>query len=255
MDKKNANIYWGEISLYKSILAAMVLSALVLLVDQKDIPSQLVNKYGMKEIMICVFFCTVIIILVFVRRHISDLIKMPCGNAGDEVIIFNIISCILIGICEEILGMFVFYKMMMLLTITIISILIIIARYCFCRLRKNKAQNVSNSIVDLGRLVSGEITECNLPLVFSEETPDYDLLGREGLVNVVYNSIKACNPNHVYVIGLKGAWGSGKTTILNIVKKKIRENRNDVIIISNSLDMSLMYNSVRKQGYEIWNLA
>ena len=83
----------------------------------------------------------------------------------------------------------------------------------------------------MGQLVSGEVTEYKLPLIFSEEASEYDLLGRKGLVNVVYNSIKVCNPNHVHVIGVKGAWGSGKTTILNIVKKKIRENRKDVIVI------------------------
>lgn len=231
MKIKKENVYWGEIPFYMSIIAAIVFSVMVLLADRKDVPSQLICKYGIKEIMIGVFFCIVIAIICFGRRHISDLLKMPCGNTGDATFVFNIIACILIGICEEILGIFALYKLIILLSITISSIFIIIARCSFCRIRKIKANNVSNSVVDLGQLVSGEVTEYKLPLIFSEEASEYDLLGREGLVNVVYNSIKVCNPNHVYVIGLKGAWGSGKTTILNIVKKKIRENRNDVIVI------------------------
>ena len=39
-------------------------------------------------------------------------------------------------------------------------------------------------------------------------------------------------PNSAFVIGLEGEWGSGKTTIINNVKKKLRDNEN-VIIIEN----------------------
>ena len=69
------------------------------------------------------------------------------------------------------------------------------------------------------------------PILFSESTPDKDLLGRQGLVNMICNSVNACNAEHAYVIGIKGAWGSGKTTILNIAKKELREKKEKIIII------------------------
>ena len=231
MKTKNENIYWGEISFYKSILAAIIFSQMVLIIDQKNIPSQFICKYGMEEIIIWVFFGVLIISMCFGRRHISDLLKMPCGNAGDETFVFSVISCIFIGIWERIFELLVCYKLITLIAILAISIVIIIARYFFCRIRNSKVKKISSSTIDLGQLVSGEITEIKLPLIFSEEASEYDLLGREGLVNVVYNSITGCNPNHVYTIGIKGAWGSGKTTILNIVKKRIQENKSEVIVI------------------------
>ena len=89
---KNENIYWGEISFYKSILAAIIFSQMVLIIDQKNIPSQFICKYGMEEIIIWVFFGVLIISMCFGRRHISDLLKMPCGNAGDETFVFSVIS-------------------------------------------------------------------------------------------------------------------------------------------------------------------
>lgn len=231
MKKENQSVYWGEFSFYKSTIEALVFSAIVLVIDRNNMLSQLISNYGIREVIIGVCFCVLTAILCFGRRHIADLSKMPCGNAGDEFFFSNIISCLLIGICEEILGMLVCYKLIILLAIVIISMVVVIARYCFCRIRKSREKNISNRVVDLEQLISGEIKEYNLPLIFSEEASEYDLLGREGLVNVIYNSINICNPNHVYVIGLKGAWGSGKTTVLNIVKKKISENRNDVIVI------------------------
>ena len=169
MKIKKENIYWGEIPFYMSIIAAMVFCVMVLLADRNDIPSRLICKYGIKETMIGVFFCIVIAIICFGRRNISDLLKMPCGNTGDATFVFNIIACILIGICEEILGIFALYKLIILLSITSSSIFIIIARCSFCRIRKIKANNVSDSVVDLGQLVSGEVTEYKLPLIFSEE--------------------------------------------------------------------------------------
>lgn len=228
---KDENIYWGEISVYKSILAAIIISALTIIIDQKNIPSEFICKYGMEETIIGIIFVALIISICFGRRHISDLLKMPCGNAGDEAFIICIISCICIGFCEEILELLVCYKLIVLIAILSISIVIIISRYCFCRIRKSRVKNVTNSTIDLGQLVSGEITEVKLPIILSEEASEYDLLGREGLVNVVYNSITGCNPNRVYTIGIKGAWGSGKTTILNIVKKRIQENKSKVIVI------------------------
>lgn len=231
MKSNKKSIYWGEISFYKSIIAAIVFSSMVLIVDQKNIPTQYMRKYGMTEILIGVILVAIIIALCFGRRHISDLLRMPCGNEGDGIIVFCVISCIIIGICEGVLGVVACYKLVVLVVILVFSIVIIISRFCFCRARQTKVKKVSNSTVDLGQLISGETTEFKLPIIFTEEASEYDLLGREGLVNVVYNSIKGCNPDHVYVIGLKGAWGSGKTTILNIVKKKIKDNRNNVIVI------------------------
>lgn len=140
---------------------------------------------------------------------------------------------IFIGIYEGIMELLVFYKLIILLAVLVFSIVVIILRYCFCGIRQSKVKRISDSIVDLEQLIAGGITEITLPIIFSEEASGYDLLGREGLVNVVYNSIKGYNPNHVHVIGLKGSWGSGKTTILNIVKNKIKENKDDVIVIDN----------------------
>lgn len=58
----------------------------------------------------------------------------------------------------------------------------------FCRIRKIKANNVSDSVVDLGQLVSGEVTEYKLPLIFSEEASEYDLLEREGFLYMLSDS-------------------------------------------------------------------
>ena len=143
---KDENIYWGEISVYKSILAAIIISALTIIIDQKNIPSEFICKYGMEETIIGIIFIALIISICFGRRHISDLLKMPCGNAGDEAFIICIISCICVGFCEEILELLVCYKLIALIAILSISIVIIISRYCFCRIRKSRVKNVKSGM-------------------------------------------------------------------------------------------------------------
>ncbi|WP_270642041.1 P-loop NTPase fold protein [Paraclostridium sordellii] len=91
-------------------------------------------------------------------------------------------------------------------------------------------QNNSN-IYNLKELYNGEINENEELILIDEESVDYDLLDRGIFINNIYNIITKCKPNKKFVISLEGAWGSGKTTILNIVKKQINENNPDIIVI------------------------
>ena len=53
-------------------------------------------------------------------------------------------------------------------------------------------------------------------LILLEETAvDYDLLHREEIIGVLYDTILKCHPKNNFTIGLNGKWGSGKTTIIN----------------------------------------
>lgn len=230
-NKEKGLIFWSELPFYKIFVSVIMFSAVVLFVDQKDYLFQLFFEYRIREIIIGACFGIALVMLCFARRYLYDLLKMPCGNSADAVVVFCALSCILLLICEVILEWCSLYKIILLVLGMIISISVIVARYIFCKIISNRKKQVSNNIVDIGQLLANRVTEYKLPIVFSEEVSEYDLLGREGLVNVIYSSIKACNPNHVYVIGLIGAWGSGKTTMLNILKKRIRESSNDFIWI------------------------
>ena len=67
-------------------------------------------------------------------------------------------------------------------------------------------------------------------LVLDEEAVDYDLLHREDLIENIIRTVADCYPNKKLVLSLSGKWGSGKTTVLNIVKKRLQESENILII-------------------------
>lgn len=65
-----------------------------------------------------------------------------------------------------------------------------------------------------------------------EEAVDYDLLNRGELIRTIRDIIRTCEPRGKYVIGLSGAWGQGKTTVINNVKKELEQEKDIVVIDS-----------------------
>jgi len=62
------------------------------------------------------------------------------------------------------------------------------------------------------------------------ESMEQDLLGREQFINVLCNEIIEYGKNFSdsFVFGLYASWGEGKTSVLNLLKKKIEENEKTI---------------------------
>lgn len=220
-----------EISLYKSFIWALVFSGFILLFDVNGIPSYYIKSIGKESMNLILIFLLIMFFIVLSKRHIFDLIKIPCGNIIDELLFFVLFSSLIISLFEIGYSTFYLYKKLALFFSTLLSIIGIIVRLCFFKIKEKNSNSSLCGIVDLYYFLHNDYEKKGRPLMFSEESSDYDLLDREGIINIIYNSIKYSNPKQGYVIGLKGAWGSGKTTILNLVKKKIIENRDNIIVI------------------------
>jgi len=99
---------------------------------------------------------------------------------------------------------------------------------------ENKCNVVEDpELLDLKDLYHGDIkyNSNNNILLLNEKDVNYDMLDRGILVNDLYNTITKCCTIDKLVIGLEGSWGSGKTTIINILKEKINQNNKEIIII------------------------
>lgn len=66
-------------------------------------------------------------------------------------------------------------------------------------------------------------------VLIKEDDVNYDLLDRSNVINRLIHVIKNCYTHEKFVISLEGSWGSGKTTILNNLKKYI--NVDGIILI------------------------
>ncbi|WP_074555628.1 KAP family P-loop NTPase fold protein [Bacillus cereus] len=65
------------------------------------------------------------------------------------------------------------------------------------------------------------------------ETPEEDRLERSDFVNRVVTSINSWKEKDSIIIGLYGEWGTGKTSVLNLMKKNLELEKNTVIVSFN----------------------
>ena len=102
-----------------------------------------------------------------------------------------------------------------------------------CHFIKRRYNN-DCSLINLEDLYYNNLSDSiGLPIQISEKATDFDLFGREVSIDQLYSSIVRCNPDESFVIGVEGDWGSGKSTILNIVKKHLIEENSSIRIIDN----------------------
>lgn len=99
-----------------------------------------------------------------------------------------------------------------------------------------KRENECSNLIDLKDLYNNNISDSIINnevkyLLIDENDVGYDFLHRDIIIEHIYNSILNTRANNSFVIGINGAWGSGKTTTVNIVKEKIKSNIKDKELI------------------------
>ena len=213
---------------YLSLICVITYLFVLSLVDEFNLPSRLVlwlceyAHYQLPFILGCVCAISVLIVII---NYVEKIITTSSSNAIDHWIcicglvafIYAIISRLLYGNSWKIYGLFV---------IVYLSIRIIAYRaYRYYELQINYGCKNTN-LYDLKDIYEKGVEDANpnMPILISDEAVEYDLLEREFIINNLLNDIQACQSERSFVIGLEGEWGSGKTTIVNIVKARLNKH-------------------------------
>lgn len=223
----------SSIKLINVLLWAFIFSGLILLADIYDIPSSVIRQIPMEARIIIISLLLFVLILVIYNSHFLDLYKLVDINIIDRVIICILNISI---ICAYVWGFWFnqyAYKWVISSILSVLLVCALIGRQLV--LRKYEATDAEqNTVFDLKDIYEGEMRFCSQkPILISEKDVDYDLLNRSGIINQLYMSIASCKSNSAFVIGLEGEWGSGKTTIINSVKRKLQESDKSIIVIDN----------------------
>ena len=239
----------------KVFLWACIFSGFILLMDIYNIPSSTINKIPIETKIIFIGIFVAALILIFYNGYFLELCKFPNINVLDMA---NICAMCISMICAFAWIFWIdqyTYKWSIALSLCVLFLGFFVYRRRYIKkiTLKNKAEN---NVYDLKDIYEGQKTDHSQdPILVSEKDVDYDLLDRNGIINVLYRSIVSCKSNSSFVIGLEGEWGSGKTTIINNVKKKLKENKDIVIIDSfdpwtygtqNAL-LTAMYDSILRE--------
>lgn len=98
-------------------------------------------------------------------------------------------------------------------------------------------------LVELSDLYKNNLN-VSLSIFIKDRAVKDDLLGRDSIITLLYKSLcQNFSKQDSFVIGLSGPWGSGKTTITNIVRKQLEEQNSDIKIIRGLNPMDLLFRS------------
>ena len=109
----------------------------------------------------------------------------------------------------------------------------VVFRIVFHFYSQKKAQCLKTNVLDLKDLNNNTFDYTGHgPILIEETEVSYDLLNRGHLINWLAYSIQNCKSAQSFVIGLEGPWGSGKTTIINNVKRILSSDSQSFYIIN-----------------------
>jgi len=186
----------------------------------------------MSLIWITVSSVFLILLLTAVEMNFFDAIKIVSVNIVDGLSIIAITTFIIYGIILKIYSQLFFYKFIVIICGVILFSMIILVRGFSFKKSIILAEKYKPNVLDLKEIFTGDFTiKEGETIILDEKDVDYDLLERGNVICQLYNAIQQCNPDGRFVISLEGKWGSGKTTIINNVKKRLKESDDSIVII------------------------
>lgn len=154
-------------------------------------------------------------------------------NYLDSILIYSILTLfgyLMIGIVDKSSTNTIIFW------ILIILVVIEVARMCFITISSYRMK-FSKKQCELFDLYSNSDQVSAHKFILIVDNPsNIDLLHRDFIISNLYDSIVSSYTEEKFIINLEGVWGSGKTTIINIVKGLLEENNKDEIIVIDDFD-------------------
>lgn len=168
-----------------------------------------------------------------INNKILLLFKVNSINALDDINLYIVISDLGYGLYLLITKQYFSWKFVVVLLIALLSLSIGIYRIiCLQQAILKRLKNDEEChLVELKDLYKNNLN-VSLPIFIKDRAVKDDLLGRDSIITLLYKSIcQNFSKRDSFVIGLSGPWGSGKTTITNIVRKQLEAQNSDIKII------------------------
>lgn len=168
-----------------------------------------------------------------INNKILLLFKINSINALDDTNLYIVISDLGYGLYLLITKQYFSWKFVGVLLLALLSLSIGIYRIiCLQQAILKRLKNDEEChLVELKDLYKNNLN-VSLPIFIKDRAVKDDLLGRDSIITLLYKSIcQNFSKQDSFVIGLSGPWGSGKTTVTNIVRKQLAVQNSDIKII------------------------
>ncbi|MGM0324127.1 hypothetical protein IGJ18_001634 [Enterococcus sp. AZ078] len=219
-------IYNKKYSIVNTAILGTVLTCLAVFIDNKNSISILLSKVPINIIPAFFLLGVILLILFFIKYKLLKSIKYPLTNRFDYLLLLTIVTSLLFTSVSLLIKSNLPYKILFIKCLLIILFILLIVRI----LNVGKIfEEKESTIIDLKEVINGEISY-DKQFLIRENAVGYDLLDRKNQINDLIEIMKEYNSAEKFVIGLEGAWGSGKSTFLNNMKKNISQNKDFVVV-------------------------
>ncbi len=209
--------------------ASICISLGLFCLDYYDVPSRVVNMLPHELSAVLVVLLVLLSVIWICETHFFSLFKIMSVNIIDilsEITIFSVLPYSIPRM--YILGESIYVVVAMLSAM--LAGIILSVRFIIRWTRISRTNSEQGNLTDLKAIYSNDFTRVDgQPIFVLEEDVDYDLLDRQSISNQLFRSITHCQPKNSYVISLEGAWGVGKTTIINCVKRELNDSEYIVV--------------------------
>lgn len=220
--------------IFRVLKASLVIFLALFIIDYYNIISRVIEHISMTVLLVSIIVLILFVGTLFAEWHILSAIKNKSVNLIDDALLVTIIVSFMLLICS----LFGFSSFIMLKVVCFIISITLFLNRCYIRYKVyNKSEKEKNKLLDLKDVYENHINYIDgNKILLSENDVEYDLLNRELIINHLYMSIISSMSDKSFVISLEGEWGSGKTTILNGVKKllknyKSEKNKSEEIVV------------------------
>lgn len=227
-------VKYGALS--KIVKRFAILFALLTALDAINYPTEIIKNKSLLFFLSIFIGIIVVLILFLYENNIHNLIKAKVVNELDSFFIIGFVGCICYTLLLFVPGMFKVYKLIICLLLALIALVLLFYRKSY--LYKKVEEKSNENIYDLNEFLENQTKPKNdYPILFAEKDVAYDLFDRKVVINQLFSSLMACRfSDYSFVIGLEGPWGSGKTTIVNNVIKRIKEEAADDFVLVSDFD-------------------
>ncbi|OUQ56289.1 KAP family P-loop NTPase fold protein [Lactobacillus gallinarum] len=225
MNDSKKHSLWSRLKNTNTVLIALIVTLLIIIIDY-------INPTGKVKVSLVIaigIITTLIALWLMYTTNFYKLIKLHSINTLDMLLTLVSIIALIYDIYLYFVNQNNTWKFKLTLCIFIIAIVLLIIRLIYVNKSLNKQKNIK-VVVDLRDLYDGKVKKTDHLVILGDQAVNYDLLNRDMIVSVLYDAIDTAYSSDAYVIGLEGEWGTGKTTIANLVKHRLDKNENICVV-------------------------
>lgn len=219
--------------IYRLALLFVVVMTILLCLDYKDLFSGFIAEHSFAFFIIIGSGVVLLLLVYILGNHFQDmLIKVATVNSLDRALPFCFVGALLYFFAIQLIQQAYAYKIMILAVVITQTLAIFVFRWIRYSILVKKSMTSNSNVYDFKQVfIEAPVSVNNQPILISEKDVDYDLFERQEIITQLRLALEiCCRSEDPFVIGLSGEWGSGKTTVLNIVKKDLRDHEEIIVI-------------------------